>query len=74
VHAGVDFLAAPAVGLETDAGFEQLNFRGKFGRGGRRRFFLVRIGELFRWLWRSFLSNADVSPKRRPEAQRSDGA
>jgi hypothetical protein len=38
---GVDFFAAPAVGFEADAGFQEFDLGGDFGRGSRLRFFVT---------------------------------
>ena len=52
VDAGVDFLAAVAVGLEAVAGFEELNLRGVFRFGRSGGFLAGSLGLLLRRLLR----------------------
>ena len=60
--AGVDFLAAVAIGFEADAGFEEFDFGGKFWRGflaGFLRGFLLGFRScVFSGLWRKVLRGA----------------
>lgn len=59
----MDFLAGVAVGLEADAGFEELDLGGGFGGGGLFRGFLRGCGRRGRLLGtRSDVAETDGKP------------
>ncbi len=76
--AGVDFLAAVAVGFEADAGFEEFDFGGQFWRGFLtgflRGFLLCSRGSAFSGLWRRVLQLARAGGLRSEEIDGRDDA
>ena len=76
--AGVDFLAAIAIGFEADAGFEEFDFGGKLWRGFLAGFlwgFLLCFrGSAFSGLWRRVLRGARAGGLRSEERDGRDDA
>jgi len=64
VHAGVDFLAAVAVGFEAVAGFEQLDLGRVLCFLRRSSFLGLFVGGLFDWLLSRLLRGGNASDKR----------